>query len=666
MVQWTPELEQSFQDIVTYLNKTKIESLFEPRDSENNVTLKFISELFKRIGYSANHYDAESKMPRAAGKTRGKYPASDVVYFSTAERKERGPSTCLLVVEAKAPNVTDFTEHMLQAKRYTGFFRPVLTVLTNGLRILVLRLHENGASETLFDEPVTNLRTPDILRKLIGLLHLSVLAPMKADIPDTETGVNTTNFGIVMELLARVQKDPRIAGILLHEEFQPGTEEIGGWLSVRRPKVSIDCSLPINLRSGSCDVSFSSVLLQDLSVHLDDEHILGGLVLGLGTSPDSGARDFLGGPYGGRYITQLGGTAIQLSELEAQDLCTCVDEVACRYQRALESVEARLEAKRFPVVRTQLVKGFALFRIKRSLWNLLLQFIEQSEMVGGIGGYIVRRDMPGTRLIVEGKANFRIRQMKLPLGLEADIDDLQLIYEVPDRHLLPPFTSPDDEMEWYEAVKKAGLLTAMEAEKWLREELIPMTVEWGKASEFSHSVDIEADCSRLADVRPAPSQIQDPRDLRTYVRDIQEWLGTLGPRPIEASRLRAYYSSILALATCAHPPSSQMGYLWSNLFDPNNDNRHAYDKATKEGDDSSRYSIVLAELRSHVNRIAQVPYESSGTAELLSRFFYALVEHSNFDRCPLELQQVRDALDVLWDSSQFDMRYVLPAQGVGG
>ncbi|MBC1300213.1 hypothetical protein GNF11_36100, partial [Nostoc sp. UCD122] len=166
-------------------------------------------------------------------------------------------------------------------------------------------------------------------------------------------------------------------------DFEPSTIREGYRLVVVKKKVAIACNLPRAFGEGNCEIEFSSIILRGLKIYLNHQDILGQLMTGLHTQPDWGCRRFFKQLDKNTFEVYLGQTTLILSDIEAADLCLCIDGVCQEYKNLLIQFESILETWDFKFVNFAENKGFILFSVRQKLWNLMQQFANEFHYIKG-------------------------------------------------------------------------------------------------------------------------------------------------------------------------------------------------------------------------------------------------------------------------------------------
>ncbi|WP_375511518.1 hypothetical protein [uncultured Nostoc sp.] len=104
---------------------------------------------------------------------------------------------------------------------------------------------------------------------------------------------------------------------------------------------------------------------------------------GLHTQLDWGCRRFFKQLNKNTFEVYLGKKTLILSELEAADLCFCINRVCQEYKNSIIEVENALETWNFEFVKLSESGGFILFSVRQELWELMQQFANEFDYVKG-------------------------------------------------------------------------------------------------------------------------------------------------------------------------------------------------------------------------------------------------------------------------------------------
>jgi hypothetical protein len=155
--------------------------------SEDDVETNFVFPLFGFLGYPntcrRGKYPVNDYQP---GKGKGgREPEIDQIYFSVSKRKEQGPDTSLVLVEAKKPQVHDLGEAIRQAKYYGYHLTPIFLVITNGRQLIILKRQRFRGEEVVFDDSVQALLDRTRVLEIYQQLQFELVKQLKKEGTDT-------------------------------------------------------------------------------------------------------------------------------------------------------------------------------------------------------------------------------------------------------------------------------------------------------------------------------------------------------------------------------------------------------------------------------------------------------------------------------------------------
>jgi hypothetical protein len=308
--------------------------------NEAEVESKFVVPFFQLLGYPE-----KCRCPQNPLKTyepgghakRGRKPSIDQIYFSTSEQAQQDADTSLLIVEAKEPGEAHLDEALEQARFYGYHISPLFLAVTNAHGLLVIKRHRYRGEEQVLDVTLPQLQEQGTAKRLYRELHFEVAKRLKAQLADELTHT------LYVDLTHTIESHPDLRYHLAKGDFERSRAQQGRRLTVTEPKAAVVCNLPLAFGDGACRIEFSNVLLQGLTCHLTHRQILESLMTGVDTPPQWETRRFLRKTADGSFEAQLGQTTVILSEQEASDLCTCVDDVCHTYKASLVSAEDTLQ-----------------------------------------------------------------------------------------------------------------------------------------------------------------------------------------------------------------------------------------------------------------------------------------------------------------------------------
>jgi hypothetical protein len=308
--------------------------------NEAEVESKFVVPFFQLLGYPEKcrcpQYPLKTYEPGGHAK-RGRKPSIDQIYFSTSEQAQQDADTSLLIVEAKEPGEAHLDEALEQARFYGYHISPLFLAVTNAHGLLVIKRHRYRGEEQVLDVTLPQLQEQGTAKRLYRELHFEVAKRLKAQLADELTHT------LYVDLTHTIESHPDLRYHLAKGDFERSRAQQGRRLTVTEPKAAVVCNLPLAFGDGACRIEFSNVLLQGLTCHLTHRQILESLMTGVDTPPQWETRRFLRKTADGSFEAQLGQTTVILSEQEASDLCTCVDDVCHAYKASLVSAEDTLQ-----------------------------------------------------------------------------------------------------------------------------------------------------------------------------------------------------------------------------------------------------------------------------------------------------------------------------------
>ncbi len=415
---------------------------------------------------------------------------------------------------------------------------------------------------------------------------------------------------------------------------------------------------------------------------------------GLDTQPHWGTRRFLRKTADGSFEAQLGQTTVILSEQEAQELCTCIDEVCHVYKAILVSTEETLQTWDYlPVSLPEFqLHGFRILTIQPWLWDLMLRFARKFDFLEGTSSWHIF-----------DSGNYRLR-VSLSREIEKGYDENVLIYPSYGPSDLPKSTvdvlycmeedrylaymgEREDQRSWKQMVGPNGIWTAQFTEHWLVNQLIPRVLaHYPLRSYLLRYLRRKRQppyrvVHELQDQAVPITQVSTPTQLAPYLHQIQSWFHIYGDCEVAASLLRPYYTALTDVVRFIDP--SQLGsqyfrYIGGYVFgaarrakgehfqtareEEQPTSEEAEDDRYQENEDKSPAQMmkeIIEGLDGHVRRIHQVEHESPKVADFVSSALIALVEHGTIYCGQEHLNAAREAILPLLDLSRFEERYVL-------
>ncbi len=385
----------------------------------------------------------------------------------------------------------------------------------------------------------------------------------------------------------------------------------------------------------------------------------------------------------------------ELSQREIEDLCKCVDIAFVEYKNTISQAETLLETWDFQFTPTENTRAFYLFSVRLELWKLMRKFSKEFDYERGKSEWHLfdapssffssfEKDYQPTyfsKFLSKFKQHLKEgANYKQPSQLIFDKGGIKIMprgyfhaYISPnvDTDSPPPdyidlyfivdtlnfeFFEEWSKKSWKQSVGSNGFWTAKYTKEWLLTKFIPQVTSLYKKEIKRNSRIDEIKYRYEEDLVPLSplSKIVQPKDLATYLGDVQLWLHLYPAHNISASLLRSYYKAFTQLATKADPSSVNIDYTSGKL-------QHVNQMIFGEEPTSEEtYDYIINSLRKHTKRISQALYEKTSNADLISRVFIAIIEEGEFARVSQsELNEAKDALLPLWQQYLFSKRYVL-------
>lgn len=290
---------------------------FAQLQNEDDVETKFVIKLLAYLGYTDQHRRGKYPLKTYNPGKQGRKPEIDNIYFTTTEIEEQNSDTSLLLVEAKEPSKVNLEEDIAQAEFYGDKLKILFHVLTNGHQLKVFKRHRHRSDECIFDIPTCELQNQATLTRFYRLLHFDEVKRLK------ELAVNDLTHDLYVEASQTLHRHPDLLAQIAKGDFNPYIVLEGGRIIISKPKVAVDCQLPLVYRKGSCQIEFSNIMLRGLTCQLRHEDVVRDLLIGLHTPPDWEARCFIKKTANGTFQASLGQTTVLLSEEETDELCAC-------------------------------------------------------------------------------------------------------------------------------------------------------------------------------------------------------------------------------------------------------------------------------------------------------------------------------------------------------
>jgi len=619
--------------------------------TEDDVETKCVLPLFRLLGYPEQNRRGKYPLDLNIGSKGRKYEV-DQVYFAAAEPAAQSMGNTLVIVEAKRTSVDDLDSAIAQAQSYSERLRPVLLVVTNGVRLVVLRRRRFDSDETVLAEDIKSLADDRGAQAINSLLSFEVVLALHQQL------TNDLAYDQFIRLEQALRTHPDIQQILAQGDFAEGEQREGRVLRVTRPKVQIEGELPLCLGGGSCEITFSHILRRGLRLHLDHADILSTLMVGIGSELAWDTRRFIEREAEDSYRVRVGDMETQLSLQEAQDLCACIDRFAGAYRDTLMDTEDALESWEFPLSSWHSGPAFYLTSVKNPFWEQLRQFADQNEWQRGEidrGWRIFEHWAPGIRVGHERGDHAWIvpaRQLNSMLPTEPDL--VHLLYVLPCGLPPPDRDVPRDIENWKRHLGPNGLWSVGQTNQWLSSKLLPevkrrsqLHLKRGPFGQFRQTV--------TSQPYPANGPVENTKQLVRYIEDIQRWLTYNPVRLIQSSLITPAYEHLLDLARGAEASAVSQHYVTSNMF-----------KATADLDlpqattpeELTRDYFVRGDVIS--DYLIRTPTVSPRLLDYVMRSLFGLYENATIATSQSALSQTWAAVRPLWRLAQFEQRHVWP------
>lgn len=626
--------------------------------NEDDVETKFVLPLFRYLGYPEECRRGKFPLKAYSPGKAGRKPEIDQVYFSVDTSDKQGEDTSLVVVEAKNPT-QNIDEDIFQARFYGDILKPMFLVLTNGLRLKVLKRDRVQGDEIIFDNEIEVLKNgANGTTNFYHQLNFETVKHIKE-----EYAADVLKHKEYIRIDRILRKYPDIQEILDRGDFKPVDKQQGKVVTFVKPKVAIEYELPMAFERGSCKIEFSSVTRRELKIYLTRKDILGDLLIGLHTPPDWQTRPFINRIGDNTFEVQVGQTETVLSKAEANDLCSCVDRLGRDYSRILTEAETALETWDYMPMKLESIPGFRLLSVMPNLWHLMKDFAEKFDSSQGRSewhifywqGTAIRiSHVSREHAIIWPKKYKEIKGLIFP----SQYFDLMCAYS--DWQLQAPGST--DLAKWKQSVGPNGIWTARYINSWLTQEFIPKVLQqYGlpvQQLETNPEYFIKDYPSEYTLIR----EISNPKQLIPYLRKIQEWLAHYPVRKLRALLIRPFYDAFTALARTAKSSTVDIPYVSNKLMTVD-----IRSESSEEECEAKRFNYILKEwtyedvlkhLAENVERINRTECEDSLNADSISRVFIAIIERGEINSSQAQLNAAKRALLPLWQQCRFEIRHI--------
>ncbi|MEH1835256.1 MAG: hypothetical protein V7L29_25185 [Nostoc sp.] len=619
--------------------------------NEDDVKEKFIFPMFQYLCYPEKcHREYPLKISKS-----GKYginPKIAQIYYTTDDIEQQNTDTSLIFIAAIEPHQNKFNYSIEQAKFYNNYFKTLFFIVTNGYQIKVFKQLRYHREESIFDTNIDALRNSALASTFYNQLNFDSVKNIDKN---TVSILKYTKYNLIERFLRRY---PDLQDVLEKSYFEPSIMREGYRLVVVKPKVVIACNLPKAFGEGNCEIEFSSIILRNLKIYLNHQDILGQLMTGLHTQADWGCRRFFKQLDKNTFEVYLGQTTLILSELEAIDLCLCIDGVCQEYKNLIIEFENALETWNFKFVEFSESRGFILFSVRQELWELMQQFAHEFDYTKGKSEWHLFQRKDISIRVSRGIRDHTFILAKIDRDLYLlPNNQINIIYELNDVNLQSIETGKLT--LWQQDIGVQGTWTARYTKQWLLEKYIPKVINYYSAKAQISEVELLAKITNYTSDRALIKEIDNIRDLAPYLRDIQSWLH-IYVENIAASLLKPYYQAYTNLVRNTDSSITGIDYIIGNL-------RRVEWKNTQEENPSNStnwknftFKYAINCLDQQVTRINNCEYENSLNADLITRTFIWILENGKISFSQAQLNAAKQALPPLWEQSRFEMRHVYP------
>jgi len=183
--------------------------------TEDDVETKCVLPLFRLLGYPEQNRRGKYPLDLNIGSKGRKYEV-DQVYFAAAEPAAQSMGNTLVIVEAKRTSVDDLDSAIAQAQSYSERLRPVLLVVTNGVRLVVLRRRRFDSDETVLAQDIESLADDRGAQAINSLLSFEVVLALHQQL------TNDLAYAQFIQLEQALRTHPDIQQILAQGDFAEG------------------------------------------------------------------------------------------------------------------------------------------------------------------------------------------------------------------------------------------------------------------------------------------------------------------------------------------------------------------------------------------------------------------------------------------------------------
>ncbi|HLP87655.1 MAG TPA: hypothetical protein VK184_03480 [Nostocaceae cyanobacterium] len=619
-------------------------------ETQDDVEQELIIPMFQHLGYP-DTYRRDHYIFNTYPLTNQTIELKNVqIYFSTDDVDSQNAETSIILVQILAPKTRDLNQTITESKFFLNRLKPLFFIVTNGYNFKVYQCLQYRSEELIFDVTLECFKT----NVSIGLNFFNKLNfDLLKQINKHQYNILNHSSYIIIENSLKRNRD--LQEILQKNQFRPDIIRENNRLTVIKPQVLIECNLPQPFSQGNCTIEFSSNILRGLRIKLQHQDILGKLMTGLGTKPESGCRDFFKTLDENNFEVHLGQTTIILSTEELNDLCSCIDTVGQEYKNTIIEFENILETWNFEFTEFAGIRGFKLFSVEQRLWELMQSFATEFNYAQGKTEWHIFHQEETAIRISRGIRDHAFILPKFSSNLSLLPNSLiDIVYQLNDVHLQS--LTKNNFTSWEEDIGARGTWTAKYTKQWLLERFIPQIVNhYVQQLEVTEVELLSKIINYQFEFKPL-REIEDIRELLPYLRNIQIWLNRYN-KNISATLLRPYYQGLTDLVRntdfgirgldyilgtlqgvewCSKPEELQINLLNSNFRD------------------------VYEYLKTQVDRIKRCDYESSTKADLITRTLIWIIEFGKISYSQAQLNNAKQAVLPIWELSRFELRHVYP------
>ncbi|AFY43237.1 type I restriction enzyme HsdR N-terminal domain-containing protein [Nostoc sp. PCC 7107] len=616
--------------------------------TEEDVEKKFILPMFQYLGYPDLCRQSKYTLTSNNLENPAKQLKNAQIYFATDDVEQQNADTSLVIIIYLSPKTNYFQEAIAQAKFYSNYLKPLFLIITNGYSMKIFQCFQYHREELIFDSIIDTLRNSQTAETIYNHLNFNLIRNINKT---TLTNFKHPQFSSIEKYLRR---HTEFGNILEKAEFEPRLIKEYHHLVVIQPKVLIKCNLPQAFGKGNCLIQFSSVILRGLKITLNHQQILDQLMTGLHTKPEWNCRHFLKQINVDTFEADLGQTTLILSELEAADLCLCVDTICQEYKKRIIDFEDYLETWDFKFVEFPDIRGFHLFSVDVKLWKMIHNFIKKFNYTQGKSEWHLFDQVNISIRISRGIRDHAFIVPRLGNCYSAlSNNQVDILYEINDIHIATLERSNLN--SWQEDIGIRGTWTAKYTKNWLIEKCIPKVISYYSQEFQVLEFDLDKNILNYHSQHTTLKEMNEVKDLLPYLRDIQIWL----QRYIEnfaASSWQQYYQVFTDLVRNADSAIAGLDYITMNLQKI----LWANPSAEISREEIWHFKDAIYCLDTQVSQIKNCKYISSWEADLITRVFIWIIENGKINHSQGQLNVAKQALLPIWEECRFEMRHVYP------